>query len=97
MTSENTPGSNGLPPVEMAKIYENLGHEVALDNPKMALDLLDKATELRVKANEDMLAEEGAFEAEAVQIADKIGMSEERKAKFLKDVRSVLKNSREVV
>ncbi|MCL4208573.1 hypothetical protein KJZ63_02990 [Patescibacteria group bacterium] len=97
MTAENVPGAGALPPVELAKIYENLGHEVAQDSPKMAMDLLDKANDLRVQANQEMLADEKATEADAAQIADQIGMNEERKAKFLAEVRSVLRNSRESI
>lgn len=97
MTAENTPGAGSLPPIELAKIYENLGHEVAQDTPKMALDLLDKANELRTQANWDMLNEEKATVAYAAETANKIGMSEERKAKFLAEVKSVLLNSRENV
>ncbi len=97
MTSENVPGAGALPPVELAKIYEDLGHEVAQDSPKMALDLLDKATDLRIQANQEMIADEKATETFASETADKIGMTPERKAKFLAEVRSVLRNSRESI
>lgn len=95
--SENPPGAGSLPPIELAKIYENLGHEVAEDSPKIALDLLDKANDLRVDANREMLAEEKSTEAYAAETADKIGMTPERKAKFLAEVRSVLRSSRESI
>lgn len=86
MMSENSPGTGSLPPIELAKIYENLGHEVAEDSPKIALDLLDKANDLRVDANREMLADEKATEAFAAKTADEIGMNPERKAKFLAEV-----------
>lgn len=43
------------------------------------------------------MTEEKSFEADAAQIADQIGMDEERKKKFLAEVRSVLRNSRESI
>lgn len=91
---EGVSGSNSLPPAELAKIYEELGHEVALDSPKMALELLDKANEIRMKANQDMLDDEAEMEAYAKETADRLGMSEENKAKFLRNVQRVLRSTR---
>lgn len=91
--AEDLAGFGKVSSLELAKIYENIGHD-STDNPEIAMGLLDAATALRVQANQEMLAEEKETENFAAQTADKLGMSPEQKAKFLADVSSVLKNSR---
>jgi hypothetical protein len=106
---DNLVGLGKLPLHELAKVYENLGHD-SLDNPEIAGDLLDKATALRVQANKNAMveikamraqaeleADENAVRADASAIADKIGMSPEKKAKFMAEVESVLVGSRDIV